>query len=288
MPKQIRGKMPWDKWFWSDWKTEPRLALTSITTRGVWFELLGYMYLCEKDGRQCGGELTLTVTQICAIARCTEAEAGQFIDEALEHGFCDINVTGHAFVTVASRRLKREDRKRLKARKRKQRQREREAAELDVTPEDTGERSEVRVKSTDKPPPKPPSKPRPKAKRFTPPDGTQLKAELPWLDAGAWDAWIAYRRQLGKPLKTMHGVDQQIRFLGQHQDTHVQIIEQSMRNEWQGLFALKTNGSATNGRAQTRGERNAQAARNVVRMLDSARGGERHPGDDSDGQLIEA
>lgn len=308
-PKPSTGKLPWVKWYLGDWKSEPRLEMTSLVTRGVWREILDHMYRCDQDGIKCNGRLTVTIRQICQIARCTPDEAGTFIDEAFIYGFCDIEVTPDphvtrdakvtrsdgqrdAPVTITCRRIAKAAKEREISKRSSKKYRDKSKAQGQAKPVRDGsvtpERSEVRVQSTDKPPPKPSPKPKPRARSFTPPSGSELKSELPWLDAGAWDAWVVYRRQLGKPLKTMIGVDKQLRFLAQHQQAHVQIIEQSMRNEYQGLFELKTNGSAGKGRAQTRGERNAQAARNVVRMLDQAGHDGGGPGDDSDGRLIEA
>ena len=59
-----------------------------------------------------------------------------------------------------------------------------------------------------------------------------------WLDLPAWEAWVAYRRELRKPLKPST-VKLQIRFLSVHQADHVEIIQTSIRNGWTGLFPLK-------------------------------------------------
>lgn len=111
------------------------------------------------------------------------------------------------------------------------------------------------------PPPKPPA-PKP---RFTPPSGSKLKVDHPWLDAETWDLWVEYRRELGKPIKTQVGVSQQINFLARNQDDHVAILKQSMANEWQGLFELKSNGNHSESKAEQRSKRNAQACMEVLR-----------------------
>jgi hypothetical protein len=98
-----------------------------------------------------------------------------------------------------------------------------------------------------------------KVGRFTPPSGLELKESHPWLNAQAWDDWVKFRKELGKPIKTKVGVSQQVNFLKKHQEDHVDILAQSMKNEWQGLFELKTNGNNHKTKAQALHDSNAKA-----------------------------
>ena len=52
-----------------------------------------------------------------------------------------------------------------------------------------------------------------------------------------WVAWESHRREIGKPLKPT-GIQRQLKFLVKQPDP-VAVIEQAIRNGWQGLFALK-------------------------------------------------
>jgi hypothetical protein len=64
-------------------------------------------------------------------------------------------------------------------------------------------------------------------------------AALPdWLNTEAWAAWNKYRSECHKPLKPST-VTRQLKFLHEHLADHIAIIEQSIRNGWQGLFELK-------------------------------------------------
>ncbi|WP_323081956.1 replication protein [Klebsiella variicola] len=67
--------------------------------------------------------------------------------------------------------------------------------------------------------------------------------QLPdWLSAGIWSSWVAYRRDLKKPIKSQQTVTQAINLLdrcrlnGYSPD---EIINQSIANGWQGLFEPK-------------------------------------------------
>ncbi|HBS4124528.1 TPA: replication protein [Klebsiella pneumoniae] len=67
--------------------------------------------------------------------------------------------------------------------------------------------------------------------------------QLPdWLSAKIWSSWVAYRRDLKKPIKSQQTVTQAINLLdrcrlkGYSPD---EIINQSIANGWQGLFEPK-------------------------------------------------
>lgn len=43
-------KLPWVKWFWSDWKGEDGLRLVSLSAKGLWIEMLSIMASSKKKG----------------------------------------------------------------------------------------------------------------------------------------------------------------------------------------------------------------------------------------------
>ena len=43
-------KLPWVKWFWSDWKGEDGLRLVSLSAKGLWIEMLSIMASSKKRG----------------------------------------------------------------------------------------------------------------------------------------------------------------------------------------------------------------------------------------------
>jgi hypothetical protein len=55
--------------------------------------------------------------------------------------------------------------------------------------------------------------------------------------AEAWEAWQQHRKELRKP-QTPLAIKKQLKFLEAQPDP-IAVIEQSIRNGWQGLFALK-------------------------------------------------
>jgi len=55
-----------------------------------------------------------------------------------------------------------------------------------------------------------------------------------------YNEWIQFRKDIKKPIKTNRSINEQIKMLAQHDiNTAIKIIDNSIMNEWQGLFPLK-------------------------------------------------
>lgn len=68
-----------------------------------------------------------------------------------------------------------------------------------------------------------------------------IKEETPlpnWLNKEAWGEWVAYRKERGKKLTPM-SIKKQLKDLEKNKADQVEIINNSIRNGWTGLFALK-------------------------------------------------
>lgn len=77
------------------------------------------------------------------------------------------------------------------------------------------------------------SKPKPPAVKKT--------IELPeGLNLVAWEAWINYRKLIKKPLKTASQAKNLIN-LGKTMEGQLAVVNQSINNEYQGLFEVKGN-----------------------------------------------
>lgn len=77
----------------------------------------------------------------------------------------------------------------------------------------------------------------------------------------AWSDWNQYRREIRKPLKPM-SMKQQLKFLAEQPDP-VACINQSITNQWQGLFEIK---HLNNGNGHYKPEQHARQ-----RVLDNVR-----------------
>lgn len=126
-----KGKAPSVQWYFKDWLSDRKLQRCSVSTRGIWINLLNYMF--DDDGDNRGVLDNLDVKEIARLGGSSVAEAQQFIDEAVKNKFCDIRVTGHGVSAIVSRRITRDNKERLKARLRKRNERERKDQNNDVT-----------------------------------------------------------------------------------------------------------------------------------------------------------
>lgn len=90
--------------------------------------------------------------------------------------------------------------------------------------------------------------PNPTLPNHTIPNTTTVRQEFSSLFTPefekSWDEWIVYRREIKKPLKSETAIKKQLKFLAE-QPNPVACIEQSIRNNWQGLFEDKNHGNST-------------------------------------------
>jgi hypothetical protein len=58
------------------------------------------------------------------------------------------------------------------------------------------------------------------------------------LDQEAWDRWVAFRKAIKKPIKSVseHAAKLKLSRFGNNQAA---VVDQSIANGWQGLFAIK-------------------------------------------------
>jgi len=96
-------KHPYIPLYTGDWKKDPQLAICSVTTRGIWFELI----CCMHDSGV--GSLTATSEQFARLARCTVAEMEVAITELSTTGAGDIQLNLDGSKTIGCRRLMRKE-----------------------------------------------------------------------------------------------------------------------------------------------------------------------------------
>ena len=63
--------------------------------------------------------------------------------------------------------------------------------------------------------------------------------DLPqWLNKEIWAEWVQFRKEIRKPLKHTT-IKLQLKMLEKNKENHVEILETSIQNGWQGLFPNK-------------------------------------------------
>lgn len=66
----------------------------------------------------------------------------------------------------------------------------------------------------------------------------------PGLDGPVFDRWLAYRSEIGKPYKPS-SIEAAAEELAKHGADQAAVVQQSIANGWQGLFALKPKASGS-------------------------------------------
>jgi len=84
-----------------DWLTDERLRLCSFTTKGVWIELICWMYKSKRKGFLVVNEKTLDKEDIFKLLKCSQAEFDIAWKELVMHGV----ISQHDDGTYYSRRV---------------------------------------------------------------------------------------------------------------------------------------------------------------------------------------
>lgn len=102
----MSGKLPWQKWFWADWKSDQRLQLVSVAARGVWVEMLGIMVAEEPHGYlKVGPKVILPVNLVGLLGSTTLEEVEGCVAELEEMEIFSRDEEG----VIYSRRLVRDE-----------------------------------------------------------------------------------------------------------------------------------------------------------------------------------
>jgi len=123
------GKAPAFQFYVKDWLTDPELRLASISTRGIWIDLLCYMW---QSGNR--GKLSVTPEQIVKLTGAKNGEVELFLSEAEKYRFCDIFVTHNGVSQIYNRRMYRDAKVREQGRLRQKKWREKNADNAEITP----------------------------------------------------------------------------------------------------------------------------------------------------------
>jgi|CXWL01.1.fsa_nt_gi uncharacterized protein YdaU (DUF1376 family) len=130
------AKLPWMQFYPADYLLDTQLL--SPASRGIWMDLICHLWRAETRGT-----MTLSREHWARLLRCTVKEATHALDELLSHGICNAVTLGNDDVTLSSRRLVREEKRRRGAAMRVSRHREKRECNAPVTGENQKSESEV-------------------------------------------------------------------------------------------------------------------------------------------------
>lgn len=97
------GVKPWLKWFPRDWRSESRLRMCSLSARGLWIELIGYMHEAEPYGHLLIDGKRPTLEEIACLVGRPVKEVEKAFGELVGKHVCEC-IDG----TVISRRMVRD------------------------------------------------------------------------------------------------------------------------------------------------------------------------------------
>lgn len=112
------GKAPAFQFYVRDWLSDPQLRQASPGTRGIWIDILCFMW--ESVNR---GKIEGTQEQLMRMTGASKQDFDQFLNEAEMLKFCDMSRNGHGIVTLENRRMKRDEKERENWRLRKVKER---------------------------------------------------------------------------------------------------------------------------------------------------------------------
>ena len=101
------GKAPAFQFYIRDWLSDPQLRATSTSTKGIWIDLLCFMWEAPDRGRL----VDVTVEQVAKMTGATVGEVNIFLSEANTLKFATVTERDKK-VTVENRRMVREERER--------------------------------------------------------------------------------------------------------------------------------------------------------------------------------
>lgn len=129
----MSAKLNWLHFYPRDWYSDPRLAVASPATRGIWIDLLCAMFIEGTDS------ISNDIETLARTARCDVTAMKRFVTECERHRFADVTESD-GIVTLVSRRLSRERAAIGSSTERTRKWRERERAKsnsLDIETEET-------------------------------------------------------------------------------------------------------------------------------------------------------
>lgn len=81
-----KDKLPWGKFYWNDWRGDPRLKACGYAARGLWIEMLCIMAESDPTGYLTVGGTSLEITTLARLTGGTESEVNYLLNELERNG----------------------------------------------------------------------------------------------------------------------------------------------------------------------------------------------------------
>lgn len=231
------GKQPYIPIYIGDWEQDTNCL--TLEAEGAWLKIV---FKCWKNK----GIFLTNYDSLSILLKISHEKVAKILLELKSNNVCEITERDDGFLLIICRRIVREhelsevrkvsgklggDRKKESGKQKSSKQQ----AKVKQTPEYEYENKGLKNK-----------KESPKISKIVFPFDSEAFREK-------WDQWVEYRKQIGKPLKSILAIQAGLRQLSKFpEEKAMAMIEQSIANQWQGLFELKqsTNGKLTNTKQQ--------------------------------------
>lgn len=122
-------KAPANQWYVKDFLTDVQLGMAHFITKGIWADMLNFMWLAPIKGQLSG-----TFEGYKRLLGATDSELELFFSEAEALRFCDTVTDANKIITVTNRRMYREEKAKEANRMRQKRYRDKGKDNGTVTP----------------------------------------------------------------------------------------------------------------------------------------------------------
>lgn len=251
---------PWTKWYWQDYLSDENLSDCSLAAQGLWMRMLGYMARSEKrgylllNGNQKESKSLAEQKQIESkvLAKRTHTEEQvieQLLNELEENRVFSRDENGVIF----SRRLVREaelskirsEAGRKGGRPSLRRRGNQNESNLKAKENQNESKDESKLKAASASASASASEYKNKEEEKGVEKETKkaIQIELPaWIDSNLWHDYLEMRKRIRKPatLRAQELVIKKLDDLRAEGHDPNRVLEQSIENSWQGVFALKS------------------------------------------------
>jgi uncharacterized phage protein (TIGR02220 family) len=123
------GKAPAFQFYVKDWLSDTQLKMASFSTKGIWIDILCYMWVAPDRG-----ELVGTKESFMRLLGANNSEIDLFFKEAQALRFCYVVTDHNKNITLRNRRMYNEDKEKENNRLRQQRYRDKHKDNAEITP----------------------------------------------------------------------------------------------------------------------------------------------------------
>ena len=148
----MKGKPPAFQFYVRDWLSDPQLRMASHDTKGVWIDLLCFMWEAPERGQLIG-----TAPELARMVGATDEVFGIFLNEAQRLKFADVTFCNNE-VTLINRRMARDQKNRNNTRLRVAKYRSNAPCNEKVTPPSSSSSSSSSFSKKKKSTPLPPKR----------------------------------------------------------------------------------------------------------------------------------